>query len=109
MRGYINVHKFDVICLSETYLDLSILHNDNNLQVPGQNLYKKDHLINVKRGAASIYYSITVALKTKNIHYLLECINFEIRFKGKLCNFVTLYRSPNQSQDCLESLSITLN
>ena len=32
-----------------------------------------------------------------------ECINFEIKIKDKLCNFITLYRSPNQSQDDFES------
>ena len=32
-----------------------------------------------------------------------ECINFEIKIKDKLCNFITLYRSPNQCQDDFES------
>ena len=31
-----------------------------------------------------------------------ECINFEIKIKNKLCNFITLYRSPNQCQDHFE-------
>ena len=31
-----------------------------------------------------------------------ECINFEIKIKGKLRNFITLYRSLNQCQDDLE-------
>ena len=32
-----------------------------------------------------------------------ECINYETKIKDKLCNFITLYRSPNQSQDDFES------
>ena len=32
-----------------------------------------------------------------------ECINFEIKINDKLCNFITLYRSPNQCQDGFES------
>ena len=32
-----------------------------------------------------------------------ECINFETRTKDKLSNFISLYRSPNQSQDDFES------
>ena len=32
-----------------------------------------------------------------------ECLNFEIKIKDKLCNFISLYRSPNQSQDDFES------
>ena len=32
-----------------------------------------------------------------------ECINFEISFAGKVCNFISLYRSPNQSHDIFET------
>ena len=39
-RAYIIVHKFDAWYLSETYLDSFILHDDDNLQIPGYNLYK---------------------------------------------------------------------
>ena len=87
----------------ETYLHSSILHDDNNLPIPGYNLYREDHPLNVKRGGVCIYYKISLPLKIKNIHYLQECINFEIKIKDKLCNFITLYRSPNQCQDTFES------
>ena len=50
LRAHITVHKFDVICLSETYLDSSILHDDKNLQIPDYNLHNEDHPSNVKRG-----------------------------------------------------------
>ena len=32
-----------------------------------------------------------------------QCINFEISFAGKVCNFISLYRSPNQSHDIFET------
>ena len=103
LRAFIIVHNFDVKCLSETYLDSSILHDDDNLQIPGYILYRKDHTLNIKRGGVCIYYKISLPLKIKNIHYLQEYINFEIKIKDKLCNFISLYRSPNQSQDDFES------
>ena len=103
LRAYIDIHKFYVICLSETYLDSSILLDDNNLQIPGYNLYREDHPLNVKRGGVCIYYKISLPLKIKNIHYLQECINFEIKYKDKLCNCITLYCSPNQCQDTFKS------
>ena len=59
--------------------------------------------MNIKRGGVCTYYKISLLLKIKNIHYLQECINFEIKIKDKLCNFISLYRSPNQSQDDFES------
>ena len=103
LRVYITVHEFDVICLSETYLDSSILHDHVNLQISGYNLYREALPLNVKRGGVCIYYKISLPLKIKNIHYLQECINFEIKIKDKLCNFISLYRSPNQNQDDFES------
>ena len=35
LKAYKSIHKFDIICLSETYLDSSILHDDINLEIPG--------------------------------------------------------------------------
>ena len=44
------VHDFDVICLSETYLYSSILHDYDNLLIPGYNIYGAEHPWNIKRG-----------------------------------------------------------
>ena len=46
LRACITVHK----CLSETYLDSSILDDDNNLQIPGYNLCREGYPLNVKPG-----------------------------------------------------------
>ena len=59
--------------------------------------------MNIKRGGVCIYYKISLPLKIKNIHYLQECINFEIKIKDKLYNFISLYHSPNQSQGAFQS------
>ena len=89
--------------IRDYYLDSSILHDDNNLQIPRYNLCRKDHPLNIKQGGVCIYYKISLPLKIKKIHYLQECINFEIKIIDKLCNFISLYRSPNQSRDDFES------
>ena len=70
LQACITVHNFDVICLSEAYLDSSILRDDDNLQIPGYNIYREDHPLNVKREGACIYYNISLPLEIKNIHYL---------------------------------------
>ena len=49
LRAYISVHNFDILCLSETYLDSTISSNDSNLIIPGYELYRADHPSNVKR------------------------------------------------------------
>ena len=103
LKTYVATHKLDVICLSETYLDSSISHDDDNLEIPGYDLFTADHLSNTKRSSVCIHYRDSLSLKTLNIQYLHECINFEIRIGGKLCGFVSLYCSPSQSQDDFES------
>ena len=46
LKTYIATFKLDVICLSETYLDSSISNDDNNLEIPGYDLFRADtHLI----------------------------------------------------------------
>ena len=104
LRANIAVYNFDVICLSETYVDSYILHDDDNLQIPGYNLYREDHSLNIERGTVCIYYKMSLPLKIKIIHYLEECINSELKIKDKLRNFISLYHSPNQCRDDFESL-----
>ena len=65
-REYLAFHKFDIICLSETYLNSSNSSDDETLEIFG---------------------------------YLYECINFEIMIGNKICNFITVYRSPSLNQD----------
>ena len=95
----------DVICLSESYLDSSISNDDDNLEIPGYDLYRADHPSDTKRGGVCIYYRNSLPLKILGIQYLHECINFEIIIGGKLCRFVSLYRSRSQSQDNFESFA----
>ena len=47
----------------------------------------------------------SLPFKLLDICYLEECINFEISFGGKLCNFISLYRSPSQSLDVFEKFA----
>ena len=56
LKAYVTVHKFDIICLSETYLDSSIPFDDNNLEISGYNLILSDHPSKNKRGGVYIYY-----------------------------------------------------
>ena len=43
-------------------------------------------------------------LRVLSIQYLQESINFELNIGGKICNFISLYRSPSQTQDEFENL-----
>ena len=67
--------------------------------------------MNIKRGGVCSYYKISLPLKIKNIQCPQECINFELKIKDQLCNFITLYHSSNQCRDNFESFinNIELN
>ena len=56
LKAYISVHKFDIICLSETYLDSTAPLDD-------------DHPSNIKRRGACLYYKICLAQRVLNIIY----------------------------------------
>ena len=98
LKAYNSIHRFDIICLWETYFDSKILIDDSNLEIPGYNLVRSDHLSNKNRGGVCIYYKSYLPLRTIDINYLIECVRFELMVGDKLCNFIALYRSPSQLQ-----------
>ena len=73
-----------------------------NVEIVGYALIRADLPSNTKRGGVYIQCKHSLAFRLLDICYLDECINFEILFGGKLCNFISLYRSPSQSQDVFE-------
>ena len=99
LNSYNSLHKFDIICLSETYLDSNTPLNDDNLKISGYTLVRSDHPSNTKRGGVCLYYKNSLPLRVINIGYLNECLTLELTVGDKTCNFVVLYRSPSQSQD----------
>ena len=103
LRAYSTVYKFDVICLSETYLDSTVASDDANLEITDHNLVRSDHPANTKRGGVCLYYKTCLPLKVVDIQYLNEYINFELKIVDKHCTFVALYRSPGQSLDNFET------
>ena len=103
LSAYISVHKFDIICLSETYLNSEIPSDDENLEIAGYNLVRENHPSNSKRGGVCVYYKSSLPFRVTNVKYLQESISFELRTGGKCCRFSCLYRSPSQTQDEFET------
>ena len=105
LKVYITIRRFDIICISETYLDFSTSPGDSNLEKSGFTLIRSDHPSNKKRGGICIYYKHFLPLRILNVQYLQECINFEMKIGDKVCNFISLYRSPSQTLDNFETFS----
>ena len=52
-----------------------------------------------------MYYKNSVLSKILDIHYLLECINFEIKIGDKFCNFISLYILLGQTNDTFDTFA----
>ena len=68
--AYNSIHKYDIICLSETYLDSSTVLGDDCLEIPGYNLVRCDYSTNTKRGGFCVYYKSYLPLKVLNMKHL---------------------------------------
>ena len=95
LTAYNVMHKFDVICISESYLNSGTSPSDNNLNILGYNMSRADHPSGNPSGGVCIYYKESLSIKMLNIIYLQECICFDLKIGSKLCTIVTLYRSPS--------------
>ena len=107
LRAYISTHKCDVIYFSETFLDSDTSGDEDNLKNVVYNLIRADHPSNTKEGSGCMYYKHYLAFRLLNINYLKESISFEILFRGKIFNIITLYRWSSQLSD--KVLQITSN
>ena len=68
-----------------------------------------DHLSNTKCGGVCIYFKESLPLRLCNVSYLNEYICFEMMISNKLCDFISLYRSRNQSSDEFENFVYNLD
>ena len=95
------VHNFEIICLSETYINSETSLNDRNLEIPGYYMLRGDHPSNNKKGSVCIFYRTILPLRVLNISYFSEititvrCIAFEITISNKVYRFIHPYRSPS--------------
>ena len=94
--------KYDFICISETYLDLTISSDNNNLNISRYNLIRADHPSNSKGGGVCIYYKESLVVQSLNKIGLPERPICKVCLgkKNRLHIDVVTYRSP--SQTCLE-------
>ena len=107
-KAYIAIHKFDIICVLEIYLDSNTPSDDNNLEISGYTLVCSDHPSNNKRSGVCIYYKNFLSLRILNAQHLQESICFKLKIGDRTCNFLSLYGSLSQSQDDFETFTENL-
>ena len=109
LSAYNAIQKFDIICISESYLNSDILSSDEKLNITGYDMFRADHPSGDRRGGVCIYYKETLPIKELKISYLQESICFDLKIGNKLCSIVSLYRSPSQTSDEFENFLNNLN
>ena len=85
LEGYINVNDIDIICLSEAFLDSSVLIGDNRLSIPGYSMMRVlDHPSNTKRSGVGLYSKEHLPIiRRDDISNLKECLVTEITVKNE--------------------------
>ena len=53
LAAYNAVYRYDIICISESFLDSTISDDDNILHMEGYDLIRADHPDNIKRGGSA--------------------------------------------------------
>ena len=106
LQAYITQHSYDIICLTETFLNSSILRDDNRITIDGYNLIRSDRPSNSKKGGACIYYKENIPLILRDdINTLDNCLVTEIRSQNEKCFLTCICRFLSQNQDEFKNFS----
>ena len=70
IEAFIKTRNFDIICLSETFLDSSIDISDIRININGYSFLRADHPNNIIRGGVCMYYK-SIYLFSGELSYLI--------------------------------------
>ena len=70
-------------------------------------MVRADHPSNSKRGVC-FYHKELLLLRIININYLKECLRFQLKIGDKPSSFISLCRSPSQTEDEFETFTDNL-
>ena len=97
LEAYTAVHDFDIICLSETFLNSDVSTDEERLILPGYApMIRSDHPCDDKRGGVCVYVRENLPFLRRDDLECHECIVGEIRVKNSRCFITCFYRSPTQ-------------
>ena len=107
LQAYLIQHNYDIVCISETFLNSTIQDDDESIKIDGYTLIRSDHPSDSKRGGVGIYYKEKISLiKRDDLRTLDNCLVTEIRSQNEKCFLTCIYRSPSQSPDEFENFCL---
>ena len=95
--AYNTIHQYNVICVSEAFLDSSVSLDDHNLSIQGYSLIRADYPGDVKRDGVCLYFKENLTWKVIDNSFIAQCIVCEITFQHQKGYVVVTHRSPSQS------------
>ena len=109
LQAYITQHNYDIICLTETFLNSSIQSRHNRITIEGYNLIRSDHPSDSKKGGVCIYYKEHIPLILRDdINTLNNYLVTGIRLQNEKCFLTCIYRSPSQIRMSLSASALAL-
>ena len=95
LEAFNTINKFDIICVSEFYLDSAFSSDNEDINIKGYKLIRADHPNNIKRVGVCTYVRMFVSLPVRVVpnHHLSECLILEVNLKNKKGYLVSLYPS----------------
>ena len=85
-KTFITAYNFDILCLSETFLDSTITHNDENINFSGYSLLRVDHPNKIKRGGVWMYFKESLPLiRRSDLSNMKEYLVTEINVSNEKC------------------------
>ena len=105
LEAFITSNNFELVCLSETFLDSTVPSDDVNIQINGYSLLTAIHPNDIKCGGVRIYFKESLPLIRRNdLTNIKDFLVTEINVNNEKLFFICLYRSPIQSHDELPSI-----
>ena len=84
LQSFVITNDYDIIFLTETFLDSSFDYDDNRIFISVYNLLHIDHPTNTKRGGVCIYYKDHLPVKKRNdLCQLRGCLVTDLRIEKK--------------------------
>ena len=102
LEAFNTINKFNIICVSESYLDSTFSSHNEDINIKGYQLVMANHPNNIKRGGVCAYFTESLPVRVVPHHHLSECLILEVNLKNKKGYLVSLYCSPNQNPEEFE-------
>ena len=102
LEAYNAIHHYNLICVSETYLDSSISNDEKDTSIKGYSLVRAEHPSNKKQGGICIYHKESLSVCIVDIPYLTKSILCQVTINNKTSYVPVVYRSSSQSLDDFE-------